>query len=212
MSHLTTKERMLLQDQLNHEEICIRKYSEYAEKTDDAQLKNMFYNLADREIGHYNAIQALLENPNSFQQKSTEGLESQYLKGAMEAGDLNTGNWAWGTQDKGRSGQQFQGGASANAFQGGWNYGQNQASLGTRFISQQKPGQTVSPHGIHDEKSMLSDMLMTEKYISGTYDTAIFESVNPIIRQTLQDIQRDEQQHGEEIFNYMHQKGMYKVQ
>ena len=44
--------------------------------------------------------------------------------------------------------------------------------------------------------------------MSGTYDTAIFESANPNIRQALQHIQKEEQQHGEGIFNYMQQHGM----
>ena len=63
-----------------------------------------------------------------------------------------------------------------------------------------------------DDQSMLTDMLMTEKYISGTYDTAIFESSNPSIRKALQHIQKDEQSHGEGIFNYMQQQGMYQPQ
>jgi spore coat protein CotF len=52
-------------------------------------------------------------------------------------------------------------------------------------------------------------MLMTEKFVSGAYDTAVFESANSDVRQALQHIQREEQQHGEGIFNYMSQHGMY---
>jgi spore coat protein CotF len=63
-----------------------------------------------------------------------------------------------------------------------------------------------------DDKSMLEDMLMTEKYISGAYDTAVFETSNQQVRQALQHIQKDEQKHGEEIFKYMQQKGMYQPQ
>jgi spore coat protein CotF len=59
---------------------------------------------------------------------------------------------------------------------------------------------------------MLEDMLMTEKYISGAYDTAVFESSNAQVRQALQHIQKDEQKHGEEIFKYMQQQGMYQTQ
>lgn len=65
---------------------------------------------------------------------------------------------------------------------------------------------------MQDDAMLCNDMLMTEKYVSGTYDTAIFESVNPNIRQTLQHIQKEEQQHGEGIFNYMQQHGMYNPQ
>jgi spore coat protein CotF len=60
-----------------------------------------------------------------------------------------------------------------------------------------------------EDATILGDMLMTEKFVSGTYDTAIFESANSDVRQALQHIQKEEQQHGEGIFNYMSQHGMY---
>ncbi len=66
--------------------------------------------------------------------------------------------------------------------------------------------------GNADDKMLCSDLLSTEKYVSGTYDVAIFEAVNPNVRQALQHIQQDEQRHGEMIFNYMHTHGMYNVQ
>jgi spore coat protein CotF len=53
---------------------------------------------------------------------------------------------------------------------------------------------------------------MTEKYVSGTYDTAIFEFTNTAMRQALNHIQKEEQQHGEGIFNYMQSRGMYNPQ
>ena len=62
------------------------------------------------------------------------------------------------------------------------------------------------------DKEMCTDVLMTEKYVSGEYDTAIFEFTNPQVRQILNHIQKEEQQHGEKIFNYMQSNGMYNVQ
>ncbi|HHY29216.1 MAG TPA: spore coat protein [Syntrophaceticus sp.] len=56
---------------------------------------------------------------------------------------------------------------------------------------------------------LLNDLLMTEKYVSSTYDTAIFEFTNPQMRQVLNHIQKEEQQHGEGIYNYMSAHGMY---
>lgn len=41
-SKLTQKEQQLLSDQLNHEKVCIQKYSSYAQQTRDPQLKQMF--------------------------------------------------------------------------------------------------------------------------------------------------------------------------
>jgi spore coat protein CotF len=62
------------------------------------------------------------------------------------------------------------------------------------------------------DAALCNDMLMTEKFVSNTYDTAIFECASPEIRQALNHIQKEEQQHGEGIFNYMQSKGMYNPQ
>ena len=62
------------------------------------------------------------------------------------------------------------------------------------------------------DKFLCSDLLATEKYISGTYDTGIFEAANPVVRQALQHIQDDEQHPEQQLFNYMSSHGMYKVQ
>ena len=62
------------------------------------------------------------------------------------------------------------------------------------------------------DKDMCMDMLSTEKFVSGAYDTAIFECKDTAVRQVLNHIQKEEQQHGEDIFNYMKSKGMYQVQ
>ncbi len=61
------------------------------------------------------------------------------------------------------------------------------------------------------DADLCQDMLSTEKYISQAYDTAIFEFKDANIRKVLNHIQTDEQQHGDQIFNYMESKGMYKV-
>lgn len=61
------------------------------------------------------------------------------------------------------------------------------------------------------DAAICNDMLMTEKYVSSAYDTAIFEFSDASMRQTLNHIQKEEQQHGEGIFNYMQSAGMYNV-
>ena len=54
------------------------------------------------------------------------------------------------------------------------------------------------------------DLLNTEKYISSTYNTAIFEFTNPQIRSVLNHIQKEEQEHGEQIYYYLQQNGGYQ--
>ena len=59
---------------------------------------------------------------------------------------------------------------------------------------------------------LCNDMLATEKYISHTYDTAILEFRDKNIRNILNHIQKEEQEHGEELFKYMQSKGGYNIQ
>jgi len=63
-----------------------------------------------------------------------------------------------------------------------------------------------------EDAKLCKDMLMTEKYVSGAYDTAVFEFRDTNVRQVLNHIQKEEQQHGEGIFQYMQSHGMYQVQ
>ena len=83
------------------------------------------------------------------------------------------------------------------------------SNQGLQQQSQQIQSQPQTGMANQEEAVLCTDMLMTEKYVSNTYDTAIFESVNSSVLQALQHIQKEEQQHGEGIFNYMQQHGMY---
>lgn len=61
------------------------------------------------------------------------------------------------------------------------------------------------------DKELCTDMLITEKYVSGAYDTSIFEFKDAQVRDVLNHIQKEEQKHGEAIFAYMQSKGMYTL-
>ena len=60
--------------------------------------------------------------------------------------------------------------------------------------------------GATADKDILNDMLMTEKYVSGTYETAIMECANEAVRNALRQIQDEEQQHAKMIFDAMNQR------
>ena len=154
---LTQKERMLLEDQKKHEQICIEKYTNYANQAQCPQLKQLFNNHAQLERTHLDTINQLLSgNIPQMNQQQNQGT-------TQNTGNQNTGNT-----------QQFT--------------------------------------GTTKDTDMCTDMLMTEKYVSGAYNTAIFEFKDPNIRQILNHIQKEEQEHGEQIFNYMYQHGMYNPQ
>jgi len=154
---LTQKERMLLEDQKKHEQICIEKYTNYANQAQCPQLKQLFNNHAQLERTHLDTINQLLSgNIPQMNQQQNQGT-------TQNTGNQNTGNT-----------QQFT--------------------------------------GTTKDTDMCTDMLMTEKYVSGAYNTAIFEFTNPQVRDVLNHIQKEEQKHGEAIFKYMESKGLYNAQ
>jgi len=158
---------MLLEDQKSHEEICIEKYSKYAQLASDLQLKNIFINNGKIEQEHLDTL-------------------NQLLKGQVPSMGQQGGSQQSGTgMQNNAGGQQMQQNAQSS----------QQASQASGVVS---------------DESLCNDMLMTEKYVSGTYDTAIFEFKDTQVRDILNHIQKEEQKHGEAIFKYMQSKGMYK--
>lgn len=71
---------------------------------------------------------------------------------------------------------------------------------------------TQSGNANLSDANMCSDLLMTEKYVSGAYNTTIFEFRDTRARDLLNHIQKEEQKHGEALFQYMESHGMYNVQ
>ena len=76
--------------------------------------------------------------------------------------------------------------------------------------SQGQPGDgqaTKKSHSKTDEY-MLKDALDTEKHVSGVYDTCIFEFTDAGARSALNHIQKEEQEHGQMLYDYMAAHGM----
>lgn len=81
-----------------------------------------------------------------------------------------------------------------------------------------EPSRKKDPHALkstakRSEKQrdayLLSDLLSTEKYIAGVYNTSVFEFSDPAARNVLAEIQRQEQEHGKAISEYMQANNMY---
>ncbi|CUH96558.1 hypothetical protein P22_2648 [Propionispora sp. 2/2-37] len=161
---LTQKEKQLLQDQITHEEVCIKKYQQGAQQASDPKLKQLFQSYAQQEQQHLTTINSILSGRVPLMNQS------------------------------GQQGQQAQSQQSAT---------QNKASA-------QASGS--SPAASQADAALCQDMLMTEKYVSGAYDTAIFEFTDTNVRQALNHIQKEEQEHGEGISSYLQSNGMYNVQ
>ena len=56
---------------------------------------------------------------------------------------------------------------------------------------------------------LCKDALSMEKHVSGVYNTGIFEFTSPVVRDTLAHIQKEEQNHGEQLYNYLSCNNMY---
>ena len=56
---------------------------------------------------------------------------------------------------------------------------------------------------------LCSDLLADEKHVSGLYNTCIFEFSDKQLRDTLNHIQKEEQEHGKAIYDYMSVNNMY---
>ena len=56
---------------------------------------------------------------------------------------------------------------------------------------------------------LCKDALSMEKHVSGVYNTGVFEFVSPVLRDTLAHIQKEEQNHGEQLYNYLSCNNMY---
>lgn len=97
---------------------------------------------------------------------------------------------------------------SGGSQMGGQNNQQQSASTEAQqaTINQQSSNQFNA-----SDKDLCTDILMTEKYVSATYNTAIFEFSNAQVRDVLNHIQKEEQKHGEAVFQYMQSKGMYST-
>lgn len=147
--------------------------------------------------------QCILKYDNYANLASDAQLKAVFrANGQKEREHLQTINQLLQGQLPSMSGQGNQGGTN----QGGSNQSQQVTS------QQQAIENSPTASFKMSDKDMCTDMLSTEKYVSGTYDTAIFEFSNAQIRDVLNHIQKEEQKHGEAIFAYMQSKGMYSPQ
>ncbi|EGW36283.1 spore coat protein [Desulfosporosinus sp. OT] len=155
---ISQKERLLFQDQKEHEDMCVQKYTKYANEAQDAELKQLFTTHAAHEKQHFNTLNEILNGQTPVM--SGQGQQATTAQNQTPQNQPNT------------------------------------------------TGLTVNPNDV----ALAKDMLVTEKYISGTYDTVIFECQDHNIRQALNHIQKEEQQHGEDLFNYLNSRGAYPIQ
>ena len=153
--------------------------------------------LLDQREHEESCVDKYAKYANQAQDVQLKQLFNSYS--AKEQEHLNTINQLLIGQVPSVGGQQSQGQQAQNQQQmTGGNQGQMTSSVQGTYNQ--------------EDAKLCKDMLMTEKYVSAAYNTAIFEFRDTNVRQVLNHIQKEEQQHGEGIFQYMQSKGMYQVQ
>ena len=68
---------------------------------------------------------------------------------------------------------------------------------------------TCSESDKQSDAFLCKDALSMEKHVSSVYNTGIFEFSSPVMRDTLAHIQKEEQNHGEKLYNYLSCNTMY---
>lgn len=63
--------------------------------------------------------------------------------------------------------------------------------------------------GIYTEKEILSDALSAQKATTALFNTSANECVHEDVRQTLMDILNEEHEIQKDVFDMMHDKGLY---
>ena len=79
---------------------------------------------------------------------------------------------------------------------------------------QQKQQQAIQPSTCSEQDKqndafLCADALAMEKHVSAEYNTCIFEFSQAEVRDVLNHIQKEEQEHGKQIYDYMSVNGMY---
>lgn len=94
-------------------------------------------------------------------------------------------------------------------------YGQTtgQPSAQTGFGAQVQHSGSTAEGGSHvlDDRDILTDLLLCAKQLLSAYGTAVIESTNPQLRQTLKQISKTEAEFHTKTFELMQQKGWYET-
>ncbi|MDD2496099.1 MAG: spore coat protein [Tissierellia bacterium] len=135
--------------------------------------------------------------------KSIAQIEQQHLNTINQI--LNGQVPSMNSQQQGQQSQQQQGQQQMSSQQQ-MNFQSSQGSQ--QQMSSQSSNSQQFPKS---DQEICSDLLMTEKYVSGLYNTSIFEFKNTQVRDALNHIQKEEQEHGDQIYKYMENKGMYSA-
>jgi len=217
---LTQKETSLLNDAKQHEQLCIDKYGELSSKASNEELSQLFSQIQSQEKNHLKTINQILktgvysggsgsqaqggQGSQMSANSASSGRAVPNKAGAKSARSAGMTKTASKSSSKSMSASKS---AAKTSGASGAKSGAKSAGKAGGILSQMK-----YDGDFKKDKYLCQDGLTMEKYVSGIYDTAIFEFTNSQNREALNYIQKQEQQHGEWIYNFMAQNGMYEAQ
>ncbi len=149
---LTQKERTLLEDLKGAEQLCILKYTKYADEACDPCLSELFSSIKNCEAGHLATLTKILAGDEVTAEQPKSAVEEKFTCGKSACSEEAKKNDAY----------------------------------------------------------LCKDALSMEKHVSSVYNTSVFEFAQPLLRDVLASIQKEEQNHGEKLYNYMSENGMYQ--
>lgn len=87
----------------------------------------------------------------------------------------------------------------------------NNVLIGSPKVLTVEFGVEISPNTSKEDRFLCLDALATEKYMSFNYDKNIFDFKEDDVRNLFSRLQREEQEHGKKIIDYMYQNGMHAI-
>ena len=221
MVQLTQKEQMLLKDMKAHEEWCIKKYANSAELAQDPALKQTLKQIEQHERGHLNILNEIMsgQTPSVGQTQSQTSGQSNWQTAGFSNTQTTGMNMASSQGSKVEFGmQQPEAQQSQKPFPFSKQAQSERNVSSSQTASSQSQGQSTTQQvgttghvhtALQNDLDICYDLLNTEKYVSSAYNTAIFEFSNPSYRNALNHIQKEEQQHGYTVYEYISKHGGY---
>ena len=152
-NQLTQKEKLLLQDLKSQEELCIKKYSKFANEVGDNVLKQLFQQLKQHEEQHLNTINQIMAGQTPVQSSgSQQNMQAQSQQGGQQQ------SWQGQSQGMQAGGQQQNWQAQQQGMQAG-----SQSQSGQSNQNFTPNSNFKSPNANQKDFDLVQDLLSTEK-------------------------------------------------
>lgn len=181
MTILTNKEKMVVEEEKSHEELCILKYEKALEEACDLELKKLFNSILEHEKEHLKTLNRILSGDIPDIEKESKEKTKKDKVNPDDSKSIKSFNKI-----------------QLNMFQN-----KMKLKMGLETANELTPEEQKE-----NDYLLCQDALVGEKFVSSTYNNSIFECLNSDLRKVLNHIQKDEQEHGEQITNYLLSQGL----